>query len=342
MWKESLCDRCGDCFVECLYVDWDRDRAVEEIRRLVETGQSEILTACATCCGCNEYCAKGANPWDLILRRQEETGCLPVLPRAPAMFEMAASAPSVVQKGEPGRPVLSLCMMEPLSAGILEGSLFEGLTVVKGGDYFCNIGYLHIGREEPIRAGAHRLVDNLAAVGAEEVVCFHEDCYAMLAVKAPEYGVKVPFRPVHLFEYLLGFLKAREREVRKIGLKIAYQKPCASRYSRDKDPLLDEIFDRIGVTRVARRYDRRHALCCGGPYLARGDRANAIKIGRWNLEDAKAHGAQAMAFLCPMCIQTLRKLCGEHQMPQLAVSDLCRLALGEMPQSARGLLLSAS
>lgn len=339
MWDESRCDRCGDCFVECLYVDWDRQRAIEEIRSLVETGWSEILTGCATCCGCNEYCAKGANPWDLILRRQEETSCLPVLPRAPAMFEMAASAPSAIQKGEPGRPVLSLCMMEPLSTGIVQGKLFEGLTVVKGGDYFCNIGYLHIGREEPIRAGARRLMDNLAATGAEEIVCFHEDCYAMLAVKAPEYGLKVPFRPVHFFEYLLEFLKIHEREVRKLGLRIAYQQPCASRYSRDKDPLLDEIFDRIGVTRVPRRYDRRHALCCGGPYLARGDRESSIRIGRWNLEDAKEHGAQAMGFLCPMCMQTLRKLCSEYGMPRLAVSDLCRLALGESPETARPLPL---
>jgi hypothetical protein len=34
MWEETRCDRCGDCFLECPYVDWDRTRAVEEISRL--------------------------------------------------------------------------------------------------------------------------------------------------------------------------------------------------------------------------------------------------------------------------------------------------------------------
>lgn len=328
MWNPSKCDRCGDCFVECLYVDWDREKAVQEITNLIETGHSEILTACVTCCGCNEYCEKGANPWDLILQRQDETGCLPILPKAPAMFEMSAASPSSVIRGEPGRPTISLCVMEPLSTEIFQGRIFEGLTVIKGGAYFCNIGYLHIGQEKPIREGAQRLVDNLAATGAEEIICFHEDCYAMLTAKAPDYGIRVPFRPVHLFEYLLDYLKAHEKEIRKLGLKIAHQQPCASRYARDKDPLLDEIFERIGVTRVDRVYDRRHSLCCGGPLLSRGDKEGSMKVGKMNLEDARRHGAQALSFLCPMCSQTLRRVCEAYEMPRYAVSDLCRMALG--------------
>ncbi len=329
MWTEENCDRCGDCFEACLYVDWDRDKAVQEISKLMDTGESEILHACVTCCGCNEYCTKGANPWDLILKRQEETGCLPVLPRAPAMFQAAASLPSVVEKGAPHQPAISLCTMEPLAADLIQGTLFQGLTVIKGGDFFCSIGYLHIGQESPIREGARRLVENLAATGAEEIVCFHEDCYAMLYAMAPQMGIEVPFRPVHLFEFLLNALQRREKEIRKLDLKVAYQKPCASRYSGNKDPLLDELFDRIGVTRVKRLYDRRHALCCGGPLLARGDKEEARKIGTWNLEDAMGNGAQALAFLCPMCRQTLKMICSQVGFPQVAVTDLVRMALGE-------------
>ena len=327
MWNPASCDRCGDCFEECLYLDWDRDKAVHEITNLIEKGESEILTECVTCCGCNEYCEKGANPWDLILERQDATGCLPILPKVPAMFEMAAASPSSVVKGESGKPAVSLCMVEPLSTNILRGQIFEGLTVIKGGDYFCNIGYLHIGQERPIREGAQRFVDNLTATGEEEVICFHEDCYAMLTGKAPDYGVRVPFRPVHLYEYLLDYLKEHEEKVRKLNLRVAHQAPCASRYSRDKGPLLDEIFDRIGVIRVDRVYDRRHSLCCGAPLLSRGDKEQSMKVGRMNLDDAREHGAQALSFLCPMCNQTLRKVCEAYEMPRHAVSDLCRMAL---------------
>lgn len=187
MWDEEKCDRCGDCFVECLYLDWDREKAVNEISRLVDTGRSEILTACVTYCACNEYCEKGANPGDLILRRQEDTGCLQILPRAPAMFKAGAGMPSSVEKGDPDRPAVSLCIMEPLGADIFQGRIFEGVTVIKGGDFFCNIGYLHIGQEEPIRNGARRMVENLAATGADEIVCFHEDCYVMLTPTFSEW-----------------------------------------------------------------------------------------------------------------------------------------------------------
>jgi hypothetical protein len=329
MWDETKCDRCGDCFVECLYVDWDRAKAIAEISSLIETGRSEILSACVTCCACNEYCEKGANPWDLILRRQEETGCLTILPRAPALFEMASAMPSSVVPGDPDKPALSVCIMEPLAADILEAKLFQGLTLLKGGDYFCKIGYLHLGQERPVREGAARVVEKLAAAGKEEIVCFHEDCYALLTAVAPAYGVEVPFRPVHLFEYLLDYLQKHSNDIRKLDLAVAYQKPCASRYSTGKDRILDEIFALIGVTRVERTYDRRHALCCGGPLIARGLKEESLRLGRTNVKDAQAHGAQYLAFLCPMCRQTLRLVCEQEKMPMIAVSDLCRMALGE-------------
>jgi Fe-S oxidoreductase len=134
---------------------------------------------------------------------------------------------------------------------------------------------------------------------------------------------------VHLFEYLLGCLRTQERDVVRLNLEVAYQRPCASRYSGDQDPLLDEIFERIGVRRVPRRYDREHALCCGGPLLARGDKERALQIGTRNVEDAIAHGARYLAFLCPMCRQTLKRVCAQQGLPQVGISDLCRMALGE-------------
>jgi len=36
MWDASKCNFCGDCLVKCLYVDYDKDRAVSEIKLLME------------------------------------------------------------------------------------------------------------------------------------------------------------------------------------------------------------------------------------------------------------------------------------------------------------------
>ena len=76
MFDRSKCDLCGDCLVECLYVNYDREKAVQEMIALIEDREAEILKECITCVACNEYCTKGANPFDLICRLQEKTNAL--------------------------------------------------------------------------------------------------------------------------------------------------------------------------------------------------------------------------------------------------------------------------
>ena len=138
----------------------------------------------------------------------------------------------------------------------------------------------------------------------------------------------MPFRPIHIIEYLRDQMKARRGEVRKLNMKIAYQRPCASRYTPEKEPLVDELFQLIGVERVARKYDREDALCCGLPLMFR-DGAKAREIQARNLDDAKDAGAEAVTFLCPVCVRGLASGTTEREMDVYMLSDLCRLALGE-------------
>jgi heterodisulfide reductase subunit B len=123
-------------------------------------------------------------------------------------------------------------------------------------------------------------------------------------------------------------MKARQGEVKKLGMKIGYQRPCASRYTPEKEPMLDELFDLIGVERVARRYDRTDALCCALPLLFR-DMERMGEIQAKNLDDAQDAGATAMTFLCPVCIRGLGTDATARGMDIYMISDLCRLALGE-------------
>ena len=43
MWDASKCDFCGDCLVECRYAGYDRDKAVKEIKLLVEGKEPRIF-----------------------------------------------------------------------------------------------------------------------------------------------------------------------------------------------------------------------------------------------------------------------------------------------------------
>lgn len=326
MFDESRCDLCGDCLVLCPYVEYGRDEAVQQFKLLMEGGTPAIVGECVTCVACNQFCDKGANPFDLILKRQEETGVLNIPEQNTALFRNLPNAPSEVVKGEAGKPVLSLCFVGEMLPGLFDGPLFEGLTLLTGGDYFCSVGLLHLGHETPVRENAPRIIANLAATGADEIVFYHDDCYAVAASMAADYGIEVPFRPVHIIEYLLERSRERKDRIKPLGLKVAYQQPCASRYTPWKDEQLDELFGLIGVERVARKHDRMFALCCGSPVMPR-DRDRAMKIKERNINDALEHNAQAMAYLCPMCVLNLRKVAAAAGLENYHIIELVKQAL---------------
>lgn len=331
MFYEERCTLCGDCLVKCPYLAYPEEKAKAEFKKLIDGDPTPVTAECITCAACNMFCPEGANPFDLINDRQEETGTFKVKEQPLAMMGMAHQLPSEVIEGDPGRPAMNLCSVGDFLPGVIEGQLFDGLTLIKGGDYFCYVGWIHVGKPSKVKENARRFVDNLAATGAEEIVCYHDDCYVVLAKKAEELGIDVPFKVTHIVEYLRGYVKEHVDEVRKLNMKVAYQQPCASRYTFEKDGMLDELFDLIGVTRVERKFDRADSLCCGGAMAAMVDVPKEVLNG-WrmkNIMDAKDADAEAMIFLCPMCALGLRNRSMAEGLEPYMLSNLVRLALGE-------------
>jgi len=334
MFDASKCDKCGDCLVRCQYVDYTREKAVNEITALIEERYAEILTECITCMACNEYCQKGANPFDLICQLQGEKRAILMPPFTIKQLDSISAMPNKIIEGDPNKPALSLCIVGDILPGITESQMFDGLTIFKGGDYYSKIAYLHAGMENAVRDNARSFIDNLAKLGKKEIVIVHEDCYIMLARKAQEYGIKVPFKVTHIVEYMLNYLKEHMSSITRLDMKIAYQRPCASRYTPEKEPILDELFDITGAHRVPRRYDREDALCCHvSGYHTNSERSTRSKD--MNLTDARAHGAEAMVFLCPVCYVSLASHCQGYGLAPIFIVDLCRMALGELPSSPR-------
>jgi len=330
MFVESRCNFCGDCLVRCPYVDYDQERAAAEMRSLVAGEEAPILSSCVTCFACNEFCPTQARPFDLILERQEQFGSLGIAAETIQAQEALYATDSPVQVERTGGRVLSACVFSRSDPDLFEGRLFEGLPVVRGRHFFCYILFDHLGAGSVTRRHAQTFVDSLAATGAEEVILLHDDCYSMLVDRAPQFGIEVPFQPVHLFQYLRDFLDEHRAEVQPLGLRAAYQRPCASRLSPGKEEALDAVFQRLGVERVERRYDREGALCCSGavsflqPQMAADVRAR-------NLDDAQEAGAKAMCYLCPMCRRTLTPDAQARGLGNYHVIELVRMALGELP-----------
>jgi Fe-S oxidoreductase len=328
MWTASKCDLCGDCLVKCLYADYDKDRAAADIKALRNGEKAAILSTCITCCACREYCPTGADPYDLIVKSLEKFGVFSSAKKNVEKSGFAFEMPVEVVTGDADKPLLSLCVMErQIPRDTLNSQLFEGMGVVKGKDYFCLIGYEHVGRESPIEKGAQKFIDKLTALN-RHIIFIHDDCYAMVHTKIKDYGIAVPFRYMHLFEYLRDYLRNHQNSIRPLRKRVAYQRPCASRYTPEKDSLLDEIFNLIGVERPQRQYDRERALCCGGP-MFRFFPKLAQEIQTKNIDDAIACGADAIITLCPMCDRGLRRQAAARGLKKIFITDLVRMALGE-------------
>lgn len=329
MFDIGRCDFCGECLERCAYMDFDRRSGAEAFARLYRGGQADWLRNCITCFACNEYCTKGARPFDLILEHLEKSGDYVPSRVFDALVERFTPREEFKAPAVKGR-VLSLCTVEGNLPRRVGGSLFDGLSVVRGRHFFCNVIFPHLGNETRMREGLRPLVDRYGALGCDEVVFLHDDCYALMAGIAPQYGVELPFKPIHIFEFLRDRLVEKRGMIRPLNMPVAYQRPCASRLTPWKEPLLDEIFRLVGVKRVSRTFDREGALCCGQDLkglVKRGERFPAYQDD--NIRDAKAGGARAMVFLCPMCLDALGGKCREEGLSTLMVTDLCRLALGE-------------
>jgi Fe-S oxidoreductase len=58
------------------------------------------------------------------------------------------------------------------------------------------------------------------------------------------------------------------------------------------------------------------------------DKQKASEVKLHNIADAVKHGAEAMVFLCPMCLLNLRKLCQENGIKPIFITELCNQSLG--------------
>jgi Fe-S oxidoreductase len=186
-----------------------------------------------------------------------------------------------------------------------------------------------MGGESFVGKYGQRILDNLASLG-KDIVFIHNEGFVLPSVKAREYGFKVNFKYVHLFEYLRNYLRDHKDTVTKLNKKIAYQANCATRWMHEYDTFLDEIFELVGVERPPRQYEGVDALCCSGP-LIYTNRELAVDIQKKNFEDAIACGADAIITSCPVCYGVFRRPSAQFNLPSIFITDLCRMALGEKP-----------
>jgi Fe-S oxidoreductase len=339
MWDASKCDLCGDCLVKCRYVDYNRDRAASEIKLLMDGKEAGILNACITCNACFQYCPTGADPANLIYKMQEKFGS-PIAvsfkiftDSVKKTFEKGSKDVQVIE-GDPGRPALSFDSFQfnQFPEGTLDSRMFRGMTIVRGRKYVSLVGMAHMGGESLAGQYGRNVIEAFAEIG-KDIVYVHNEGYILAHIKAKELGIDVPYKYRHLFEYIIDFLRENRSDITRLDRKVAYQPNCAVRWLPRQDDWLDEIFALIGVERVTRTFQGVDALCCGGPALF-VNKELALKIQGDNIRDAIDNHAEALITICPMCEAVLKEPTAAAGLPKIFITDLCRMALGEIPWPA--------
>jgi len=338
--NQDLCCRCNTqaCLTECKFIDIDNVTAQKEILKIARGENSFVLHECVTCYACEEYCPYNNHPFYLIVERQEAFGITP----QPAPLVKRAINLSIPFRGEPeikeiNGPVINLGVFSQLKNKI-KGRLFDGLSIISSDErkmfhYFCQLMYLHYGKISLIKERLPNVISTIAKHKPTEVICFHDECFGAYTSFCNAFGISVPFRPVHLFEYLFNRLLKLRDLIKPLNIKVAYQRPCSSRLCPDKHLYVNRIFELIGAMPVKRQFSDKNALCCGLTIQGQkkeGSRKKALEIQRKNIEDIEISGAEVCVFNCPACFDTLGIKLKERNITPILMSDLCRISIGEI------------
>jgi len=312
-------------------MDIDKETARVEKNKMINGEDSFVLKQCVTCFACDEYCPYNSHPFDLITELQEKYNSLNINPQmAESVIKQFKPHDEVrIKEIDTEKPVFNKCAFSKMNAKEMGGPMFENLQYVSGLDFFCNLLYHHAAKDSVIRERTPIIIDNIKKHGIKELICYHDECYGLYASYCPRNNIEVPFKPIHLFEYVYNYLKDHESEIKKLNMKIAYQRNCSNRFIPETDKWVDKICDLIGIERVARKYDRENALCCAAPFAMLGKKDLIRLTQNKNIQDMVDHGAEVCVFNCPMCKETLGSKVARKGLKNYLLSDLARIALGQ-------------
>ncbi len=334
MFDKSHCSECEniDCLTRCQWMDIDKETARIEMEKMINGEDSCVLVQCVTCFACDEYCPYDSHPFDLKTELQEKYNSLNIAPKQITSMIDHYKIPDDlrIKNIDPDKPVLHKCTLSRIHGEEMKGQLFENLQYISGRAFFCNLLFQHIARDSLIKKRLPIIIENIKKHKIKELICFHDECYGLWTSYCQRNNIVVPFKPIHLFEYVYNYLKEHESEIQKLNMKIAYQRNCSNRFIPETDKWVDEICELIGVERVPRQYDRENALCCGGPFgwLGKGNLVRPTL--NKNIKDMIDHEAEVCVYNCPMCKDFMGSKVERKGLKNYLLSDLARMALGEI------------
>jgi Fe-S oxidoreductase len=355
--REESCDRCGDCFAGCPYLELPREEARREIEALIagETSRSRALDACNTCHTCDILCPRDADPYELVLERWREgrmesmpTTARLVMPSQPCNIwsSLKAVMPpgelALLRSWEDFSPCEEICLTgfyTNVVPYILQAGVLEGLPKVVGSEalWGCAGDIYKTGRFDMVEQITRRLENLFSEMGVKMVVCsMSAEAMVLSEILPRRFGARFDFEVVPLDLWLLEKLQAGDIElVKKLGMTVTIHDNCLSKMQGGRlQEANREIVERAGCRIVEMKHNRERSLCCGFGAAAANFRVmDIMQSGYRRLKEMEATGADAAVIYCPACLfilSVIKEMAGSD-MPFYHPVELVEMAAGGVP-----------
>ncbi len=326
----------------------------KEIPEEVLSDFTRAVFECTTCGVCGEVCPVGIDNqrlWPLLRREMVLRGLGPIGPQRempgvirqtgnpynqPASNRYKPWFPVDVEPAEKADVAYyagctGAYQATPMVRGdvVVLGKIGLPFTMLNEDDEVCCGFPLFItGQFDLLEGLVKRLVDAYREKGVKVLVCSCPCCVNMMTKDWPHfYGSRLPFKIMHITQYVLEALKKGlinfEKEIKE---RLIYHDPC---YLSRGLGIIEEprrVLKAIpGVELIEFERHGRLSRCCGAGGAARKVfHENAVAIARLTIDEAVAKGADRLVLSCPACYEKVNEAMEgyKHRIPIVDIMEL--------------------
>jgi len=220
---------------------------------------------------------------------------------------------------------------QPMVRGdvLVLNAIGDPFTMLKEEDEVCCGFPLFIsGQHDMLEELTKKLVGAYQAKGVKKLVCSCPCCVSIMTKDWPLfYGAALPFKIVHISQYVLEALKAGKITAGKWRYeRLIYHDPC---YLSRGVGIIEEPREILrSIPGVELIEFERHGLdsrCCGaGGAVRKVFHDNAIAIGRLAIDEAVRKKADRLVLSCPACYGKVNEAMQGHD-NQIPIVDIMEL-----------------
>ncbi len=319
------CEECGACLSSCRYINFSKQEAVAEIKKVNKGQTSDILKKCISCYACNAFCPNDAHPYERIIfdweKRYQKEG-LPkrasyLMPgRSPNFREDLNYSPEervLLEKWKSNEPPSKIVLYPgcniltmPL---LLTGDIFDKLPVWGNWDLCCGEMYFRSGLFSKTKETADKLTQFYMDKGIEEMVFICPAGYNMFTNVLPkQFGATFNFKTTVFTDWFSKELEKGTFKIKKqVNRSVVFHDSCHARILGDEFMENQRaVLKKIGVTVNETPLNKKDGLCCG---MASGaNKYSVIDLVKSSMKELmtldKAPGDDA-AIYCTGCLLML-------------------------------------